>query len=146
MESKPAIFNHPDFGKIRTAGTSEQPLFCLADVCKALDLDNPSYIKKRLDAKGVFSNYTKTGRGQRTLLFINEPNLYKCIFQSRKKEAQRFQDWIFEEVLPAIRETGSYDPMENADWDGFEKWFVGEASKTPDDPMSRAIINLFKGM
>lgn len=44
------------------------------------------------------------------MLFIDEPNLYRCIFQSRKKEAEAFQDWVVEEVLPAIRKTGGYIP------------------------------------
>lgn len=42
------------------------------------------------------------------MIFINEPNLYRCIFQSRKKEAEQFQDWVFEEVLPTIRKHGGY--------------------------------------
>src|SRR5699024_2386904 len=48
--------------------------------------------------------------------FINEPNLYKVTFQSRKAEAEQFQDWVYEEVLPQIRKTGKYevtkDPLE----------------------------------
>ena len=42
------------------------------------------------------------------MTFIDEPNVYRCIFQSRKKEAEQFQSWVFEEVLPAIRKTGGY--------------------------------------
>lgn len=42
------------------------------------------------------------------MLFINEPNLYRCIFQSRKKEAELFQNWVVEEVLPSIRKLGGY--------------------------------------
>lgn len=49
------IFNSPQFGDIRTAGTSEQPLFCLADVCKALELQ-PSRVKDRLEC-GVISTH-----------------------------------------------------------------------------------------
>ena len=41
-------------------------------------------------------------------IFVDEPNLYRCIFQSRKPEAEKFQDWVTEEVLPEIRKTGSY--------------------------------------
>lgn len=112
MENRPAIFSHPDFGRIRTAGTPDRPFFCLTDVCKALDLDNSRRVKMRLNAKGVISSNTLTNGGNQKLLYINEPNLYKCIFQSRKKEAQAFQDWVFEEVLPAIRKTGSYQRLE----------------------------------
>ena len=69
MENKPTIFSHPDFGKIRTAGTPDRPLFCLADVCKALDLDNSRQVKTRLDAKGVFSNDTLTNGGNQNIMF-----------------------------------------------------------------------------
>lgn len=110
MENKPTIFSHPDFGKIRTAGRADCPLFCLADVCNALDLENARRVKMRLNPKGVISSNTLTNGGNQKLLYINEPNLYKCIFQSRKKEAQKFQDWVFEVVLPTIRKTGSFQP------------------------------------
>ena len=42
------------------------------------------------------------------MIFIDEPNLYRCIFQSRKTEAEQFQNWVFEEVLPSIRTNGGY--------------------------------------
>lgn len=42
------------------------------------------------------------------MTYINEANLYKCIFQSRKPEAEKFRDWVCDEVLPAIRKTGQY--------------------------------------
>lgn len=108
------VFENAQFGQIRTAqGASGEPLFCLADVCKALDLSNPSYVKKRLSKRGVFANYTPTYNQHGTLVmqemnFIDEPNLYRCIFQSRKEEAELFQDWVCEEVLPAIRQSGGY--------------------------------------
>ena len=103
------VFENARFGQVRTAqGASGEPLFCLADVCKALELSNPSYVKKRLTAKGVFTNYTPTTGGLQPMLFIDEPNLYRCIFQSRKEEAELFQDWVCEEVLPAIRQSGGY--------------------------------------
>lgn len=50
-----SIFRNESFGEVRVAGTSEQPLFCLADVCKVLELGNPSQVKTRLD-DGVISN------------------------------------------------------------------------------------------
>ena len=42
-------------------------------------------------------------------LFVNEPNFYKCVFQSRKPDATKFQNWVYYEVLPAIRKTGKYE-------------------------------------
>ena len=102
------IFNSPMFGDIRTAGTADNPLFCLADVCKALDLQ-PSAVMRRLD-DGVISNNPITdnlGR-QQVANFVNEDGLYDVILDSRKPEAKQFRKWITSEVLPSTRKTGGY--------------------------------------
>ena len=88
------IFNNPSFGNVRVAGTEVNPLFCLADVCKALDLQ-PSAVMRRLD-DGVISNNPITdnlGR-QQVANFVNEDGLYDVILDS--------------EVLPTIRKHGAY--------------------------------------
>lgn len=106
------IFNSPQFGEIRTAGTSDQPLFCLADVCRALDLES-SQVMKRLD-DGVVTIHPITdsmGRNQ-SANFINEDGLYDVIFDSRKPEAKAFRKWVTSEVLPSIRKTGGYGTEE----------------------------------
>ena len=103
------VFENARFGQIRTAqGASGEPLFCLADVCKALGLSNPRKVKTQLSPKGVTISDTPTNGGIQQLNFITEANLYRCIFQSRKEEAEQFQDWVCEEVLPAIRQSGGY--------------------------------------
>lgn len=108
VDGNAQVFNNPEFGMVRTSGTAENPMFCLADLCRALDLTNPSMVTERLDPKGVTTTYTLTSGGYQKLLYVNEPNLYRCIFQSRKRDAIKFQDWVYEEVLPAIRKTGRY--------------------------------------
>lgn len=106
------IFNSEEFGDIRTVQLNNEPMFCLSDVCKALGLTQPSKVKERLNEKGVSSIPTLTAGGEQKLLYINESNLYKTIFQSRKESAERFTDWVTSEVLPTIRKTGSYQkPM-----------------------------------
>lgn len=101
------IFDNPQFGQIRTAGTAENPLFCLADVCKVLDLD-PSQVVRRLDST-VFSKHpADTGFGIKEINFVNEDGLYDVILDSRKPEAKAFRKWVTSEVLPSIRKTGSY--------------------------------------
>ena len=106
------IFNSEEFGDIRTVQLNNEPMFCLSDVCKALGLTQPSKVKERLSEKGVSSIPTLTAGGEQKLLYINESNLYKTIFQSRKESAERFTDWVTSEVLPAIRKTGAYQkPM-----------------------------------
>lgn len=113
------IFNSAQFGQMRTTrGADGDPLFCLADVCKALGISNRTDVASRLDSCGVDSIYTSKevishGKGtgvmkEEAMLFINEQNLYRCIFQSRKPQAKQFQDWVFAEVLPSIRQNGGY--------------------------------------
>lgn len=102
------IFNNEEFGEVRTVVVNDEPMFCLADICKALELTQPSKVKERLNEKGVRSIPTLTKGGEQKLLYINESNLYKAIFQSRKESAERFTEWVTSEVLPQIRKTGGY--------------------------------------
>lgn len=102
------VFRNNEFGEIRTAVVNDEPMFCLADVCKALELTQPSKVKERLSEKGVNTIPTLTARGTQNLLYINESNLYKTIFQSRKDNAEKFTDWVTTDVLPSIRKNGGY--------------------------------------
>lgn len=103
------IFNNEEFGEVRTAVVNGEPMFCLADICKALELEQVSRVKARLKTDGVTTSKVtdRLGREQEAT-FINESNLYKTIFQSRKESAERFTEWVTSEVLPSIRKTGSY--------------------------------------
>ena len=101
------IFSSNAFGSIRTGGTSGNPLFCLADVCKALKLSAKG-VNQRL-SKEVISNYPlQTAGGVQHALFVNEDGLYDVILDSRKSEAKAFRKWITSEVLPSIRKSGGY--------------------------------------
>lgn len=112
------IFSNSEFGEIRTITKDDEPMFCLADVCKALEISNVSQLKTRLKEDGVITNEVGVQTGIKAdgtpaiqkvrMNFINESNLYKTIFQSRKDSAERFTDWVTGEVLPSIRKTGSY--------------------------------------
>ncbi len=102
------IFENQEFGKVRTALLNDEPMFCLGDVCKALGISQASKVKERLSEKGVHSIPTLTAGGEQRLLYINESNLYKAIFHSRKESAERFTDWVTSEVLPSIRKSGGY--------------------------------------
>lgn len=86
------IFNSSEFGEIRTAVINDNPMFCLADVCKALEISNVGNVKNRLSEKGIHSVDTLTSGGTQKLLYITESNLYKTIFQSRKESAERFTE------------------------------------------------------
>ena len=111
------IFSSPMFGDIRTAGTAENPLFCLADLCRVLELQvTPT--KNRLDQRGVNSIKVGVQTGVKKdgspamqdvdMTFVNEKNLYKVIMRSDKPQAEPFQDWVCGDVLPTLRKTGSY--------------------------------------
>ncbi len=102
------IFSNSEFGEIRTITKDNEPMFCLADVCRILEIKNVSDCKSRLRQKGVVTTDTLTNGGKQKMVFIDESNLYKTIFQSRKDSAERFTDWVTSEVLPSIRKTGSY--------------------------------------
>ena len=107
MNNQVTIFNNPQFGEIRTAGTADNPLFCLADVCSALGLSAKG-VNQRLN-KGVISNYPlETAGGIQQALFVNEDGLYDVILDSRKPEAKVFRKWVTSDVLPTIRKTGGY--------------------------------------
>lgn len=102
------IFNSNEFGEIRTVMKDGEPMFCLADVCKALEISNVGNVRQRLSEKGIHTADTPTNGGMQKMTFINEANLYRTIFQSRKESAERFTDWVTTEVLPSIRKTGAY--------------------------------------
>mgnify|MGYP001446144979 FL=1 len=97
------IFKNESFGEVRVAGTSDKPLFCLADVCKILDLQITS-TKNRLKPDGVslIKVIDSLGRTQEAI-FVSESNLYKAIMRSDKPQAEPFQDWVCGEVLPFRR-------------------------------------------
>lgn len=108
MEQAIQIFSNPQFGEIRTAGTADNPMFCLADVCNSLGLSAKG-VNQRLGDE-VISNYPikdSLGREQQ-MLFVNEDGLYDVILDSRKPEAKKFRKWVTGEVLPSIRKTGGY--------------------------------------
>lgn len=102
------IFENPQFGKVRTAGATDNPLFCLADVCRVLEL-RVDGVTSRLKSDGVnrIGVIDSMGR-QQTAIFVNEQNLYKVIMRSDKPQAESFQDWVCGDVLPSIRKHGAY--------------------------------------
>ena len=83
--------------------------FCLTDVADVLEISNANPSRFSLDEAGVHKMYISYPSGSKQVTFINEPNLYRVIFRSNKAEARQFQDWVFNEVLPTIRKTGSYN-------------------------------------
>ena len=120
MNTQVQVFNHEKFGSIRISTVNGKQWFCLSDVCRALEINNARDVKRRLQKGGVDTIDTpvKNNYGVEYLqpmTYIDEPNLYRCIFQSRKEEAEKFQAWVFDDVLPQIRKTGGYIPVSRED-------------------------------
>lgn len=104
------IYENEEFGTVRTVVVDGEPWLCLADVCKALEITHVTDVKSRLKSDGVGTSEVIDSLGRKqNATFINEANLYKVIFQSRKPSAEKFTDWVTTEVLPSIRKTGSYN-------------------------------------
>lgn len=104
------IFEKPEFGQIRTTTVDGEPWFVAVDVCRALELGNPSQALTRLDDDEKSSTLISNEgiRGNPNMSIINEPGLYTLVLGSRKPEAKAFKRWITHEVLPSIRKTGAY--------------------------------------
>ena len=98
---------------IRIHIEDSEPWFCLRDVCKALGIKWVSDLRSRLNKKGMVLIPTLTKGGIQKTYYVNEANLYKATFRSDKPQARKFEDWVCEEVLPAIRKTGSYAVPQN---------------------------------
>ena len=114
----------PEFGQIRTVKDEKgEPWFCLRDVCKVLGLKQGD-VCQRL-AKGLVSTQPLSTRGGTQMAnFVNEDGLYDVILDSRKPSARAFRKWVTSEVLPQIRKTGGYIPL-NAEDD--EKTILAKA-------------------
>ena len=100
-----AYGDHP----VRTLTIDGEPWFVLSDICKVLDIGNPSMVADRLDADALSTTEVidSLGRTQRART-ITEAGLYEVIFLSRKPEAKQFKRWVTHEVLPSIRKRGGY--------------------------------------
>lgn len=125
MENKLMIFENDAFGKVRTLNLNGEPWFVAADVCKALELGNPSMTVERLDDDEKGISTIDTLGGKQRMAIINEPGLYSLVITSRKPEAKAFKRWVTHEVIPSIRRTGGY--------------IAGAESMTPEELMAKAL-------
>lgn len=120
------IFNNPEFGEIRTIEEEGKILFCAKDVAAALGYkDTTNAIKQH--CRGVVKRHLtdSLGRNQETN-FIPEGDIYRLAAKSELPGAERFESWIFDEVLPSIRKNGGY--------------VAGQENMTPEELMAAALI------
>jgi anti-repressor protein len=113
------VFNNEQFGTIRTCGTPDEPLFCAADICRALGFTNGrKAIADHCDDPDVTKRYVGVVTGKRSdgedaiqnveMTFVNESGLYSLIFGSKLESAKKFKNWVTSDVLPTIRRHGMY--------------------------------------
>lgn len=101
------VFENSEFGKVRVSVVDGEPLFCLADVAKSLGYLNPA--KAVIDhCKGVTVLETPTQSGVQPIKYGKEGEVYRLTMKSKLPNAEKFQDWVCEEVLPSIRKHGAY--------------------------------------
>ena len=160
--------------QVRVEMHNGEPLFCLTDVAQILEIQNTKSSRFNLKEDGVHKMYLtdKLGRNQEAT-FISEPNLYRVIFRSNKAEAIKFQDWIFEEVIPTIRKTGGYqakstpsvkDQLPTRDeliqviymlgdrlreihgwgWGNFDDHLAAKFNKTPREATYSELVNIIR--
>lgn len=120
------VFRAPEFGALRTVERDGAILFCAKDAARMLGYSNPN--KAVVDhCKGVPIRYPlETAGGTQHVRFILEGDLYRLIASSRLESAERFEFWVFDEVLPSIRRYGGY--------------MAAKADETPEETMARAVL------
>ena len=125
MEAKIQYFQSPVFGQIRVTVIDDKPMFVANDVAAMLGYAKPANAITG-HCKGAIVLMTPTKGGMQNVKFIPESDVYRLIMRSKIPEAEKFQDWVCEEILPAIRKTGGY--------------MITKADDTPEEIMARALL------
>lgn len=128
MGNKLITFNNPDFGEVRTLEENGSVLFGGTDVAKALGYSNPSKavndhcrcLTKR------YVPHPQAADKHLEMVFIPEGDVYRLIVRSKLPTAERFERWVFDEVLPAIRKNGGY--------------IAGQENMTAEELMAKALL------
>lgn len=102
------IFKNEQFGEVRTIAKDGEPWFVAADVCKALEIGNPTDAIRRLDADEHTLVLIEGASNGLPVNAVSEAGLYTLVLGSRKPEAKAFKRWITHEVIPTIRRHGAY--------------------------------------
>ena len=121
MNQQMKVFNHEQFGKVRIIEEDGRMLFCGSDVAKALGYTNPRKAvrdhteggTKRSMVSLTTNQYGVTTEQIVETTFITEGDVYRLITHSKLPSAERFERWVFDEVLPSIRRTGGYGQQLN---------------------------------
>ena len=107
MDNKIEIFKNEQFGEVRTILEGEKVLFCAADVAKALGYTNPNKAVND-HCRAITKRSTPISGKVQSINFIPEGDVYRLIIRSKLPAAEKFELWVFDEVIPTIRKTGGY--------------------------------------
>lgn len=123
------LFIHPQFGDVRIIQTQDRPLFHANDIARALGYGNPSEaVSTHCKSSNIEKCYIAhdNGIGGVNMQFIPESEVYRLVMRSKLPEAEKFQDWVTEELLPEIRKNGAY--------------MITREEDTPEIIMARAVL------
>lgn len=107
MENGMLVFKNEEFGQVRVIDEGGKTLFCGADVAQALGYSNFRDAIRR-HCKGVVKRDSLTNGGAQSLSYIPEGDVYRLVTHSKLPSAEKFERWVFDDVLPTIRSTGGY--------------------------------------
>ena len=101
------IFNNEEFGQVRTLVIDEKPYVLANDVARALGYKRPADAISA-HCKGSVKHRYLTNGGEQEAKFIPEGDIYRLIMKSKLPNAEKFESWVMDEVLPTIRKHGAY--------------------------------------
>lgn len=109
------VFNNQEFGQIRVLDQNGESLFVGKDVAEILGYkDTSDALKRHVDSEDKLTRcFTDSGQS-RKMIVINESGLYSLILSSKLPNSKKFKRWVTSEVLPQIRKTGGYIPIEES--------------------------------
>ena len=107
METKLLLFNSEEFGNVRTLQEGDKIYFCGSDVARALEYSEPHKAVAR-HCKGGMKRPILTNGGVQEMIVIPEGDVYRLIVSSKLPSAERFERWLFDQVVPSIRQHGAY--------------------------------------
>ena len=142
-ENELTIFTNEEFGNVRTIMIEGKPYFCASDVAKALGYKRPNDAVSQ-HCRATVKHSTPISGKMQEINFIPEGDIYRLIIRSKLPSAEKFENWVMDEVLPQLRQTGSYsmtkqdsymieDPIERA-----KRWIEEQEEKKKLEVMNAA--------
>ncbi|MDL2237847.1 phage antirepressor [Christensenellaceae bacterium OttesenSCG-928-K19] len=107
-------FHSREFGKLEVLMINDKAYFPATECAKILGYTNPQKAI-RDHCKGVNETFTPSAGGMQKTRYIPEGDLYRLIIRSKLPAAERFESWVFDEVLPTIRKHGAYATYDTLD-------------------------------